>query len=113
MNPRLLQTIGQPDGFGLDHFAAKRRQAIVAPALIRITASGPLTVVEFDDHSLLQHPLDAPVESAGAQSQLTAGLRGDVLHDCVAVLVASGEGDENLKDLRRKREKIARVGIAT
>jgi hypothetical protein len=102
----MFQRIRQPHCFRLRHLAAPRRQAVIPAAFVVIRSGGPLILSKLGDQALLEHPLDRAVERSGAQPQLSTRSGGDILHDCIAVLVASGQRDEDVKDLRREWKQV-------
>src|SRR5439155_3302258 len=93
---RLTNERREPADLLARHFLAARRDAVVAPPGIVLVGMGP--VVELLDEAVMEHPLDGAVQRPGAEPQRAAGARGDVLHDGVAVALAVGERDEDMKD---------------
>src|SRR5205085_11884457 len=61
--------------------------------------------VRFDDEPLLEHPMDGPVQGAGAKFELTVGARFDVLDDGIAMPVAIGEREQDMKRDRGERQQ--------
>jgi hypothetical protein len=59
---------------------------------------------EFFDEILFEEALDGAVERAGAEADFAGGAFGDFLHDGIAVAVAVGEGNENVKSVAREKE---------
>jgi len=102
----MFQRIRQPRGFRLRHLPATRRQAVIPAALVVIGSAGPLTLSKLGDQALLEHSLHGAVQRSGAQPQFSTRSGGDVLHDCIAVLVASGQRDEDVKDLSGEWKQV-------
>jgi hypothetical protein len=102
----MFYRIRQPRCFRFRHLAATRRQAVIPAALVVIGSVRPFVLSKLGDQALLEHPFHGAVQRSGAQPQLSSGSGGDVLHDCVAVLVASGQCDEDVKDLRREWQQV-------
>ena len=99
--------LGQPARLGLRHRRTERRDPVVAPPLVVLFRRG--TLAGLDEQSLLEHALDRSVERAGAQLQLSAGARRDVLDDGVAVPVLVGQGQQDVE--RRGRQRQQRVDL--
>jgi hypothetical protein len=53
--------------------------------------------LEFFDEPVLEQTLGGAVEGAGAQFELAAGARGDVLHDGVSVTLAVPQRDQDVE----------------
>src|SRR5205814_1402101 len=95
--------LGETPRLGAGHRGRERRQAIVPPPLVVERARR--TPVRFDDEPLLEHAMDGPVQGAGAKFELTIGARFDVLDDGIAMPVAIGEGEEDMKRDRGERQQ--------
>jgi len=102
----MFQCIRQPRRLRLRHLPATRRQVVIPAALVVIRSVRPLVLSKLGDQALFEHPLHRAVQRSGAQPQFSTRSGGDVLHDCVAVLVASGQRDEDVKDLRREWQQV-------
>ncbi len=109
----MFQRIRQPRCFRFRHLAATRRQAVIPAAFVVIRSVRTLVLSKLGDHALLEHPLHGAVERSGAQPQLSTRSGGDVLHDCVAVLVARGQRDEDVKDLRREWQQVRYFALSS
>lgn len=90
--------------------AAGFGEAVVAAAFVVVFGIGAL--FEFFDEVLFEEALDSTVEGAGAKADLAGGTFSDFLHDGIAVAVAIGEGDENVKGVTGKKERAHRQTIS-
>ena len=116
MGPRLFEKFGEAVDFGFGGFAAQRREAVIAAALVVLIFAGALVFAEFDDESVFEEAFDEAVECSGAEAKFTGRAGGDVLHNAVAVLVAIGEGDEDVEGLGRQSghgKSISRLCIVS
>src|SRR5688572_28605099 len=87
------------------------RQPVVPPPLV--AAVGIRTISQFLDEPLLQHAADGGVERARALHHLALGARSDVLHDRIAVAVAVGQRDQDVKDRCWQRQETVYVVVST
>src|SRR5690242_11216083 len=81
--------------FGNGYFATEFSEAVVTPALVIERKFG--TASGFGDESRGLEASQVAVEGARAETDLVVGAAGDFLENGVAVLVAVGESDEDLK----------------
>jgi hypothetical protein len=100
MRPRLFQKFRHPPHFRFCCFAPQRRQPVVAAAVVIKAFVRPLTFAQFDDQTLLEQAFDRAIQRSGAEAQFAARALGDIRHDSVAMLVAVGQRDQNMKSLR-------------
>src|SRR5207248_8663915 len=61
--------------------------------------------------AVIEQPLDCTVESAWSKADLAAGMLRDFLHYSVAVQIAVGECQQNMKDGGRQRQQFFRIGF--
>ena len=83
------------------HFAVQRRsagpcQAVVSTAALVECFAGH--VGGFLNPTSFQEALDRPIKGAGPHSQLTVGMSLNLFLDTVAMTLARGEGEQNMKD---------------
>ena len=104
-----VHQVGQPPGLAPGGREPLRRQPVVAPAIfVRF-------VVERDgqllDQAVHQHSLNRAVQGARAQPGIAVGEALDVLHDAVAVRLAVGEREQDVKDGRSQQRTRFVAGI--
>ena len=84
-------------------------ELVIAPArVVKLGVSPPLGTL---DELIGQQPFDGGVESPRAQDDRLGGTPFDLLDDRVAMTLAVGEGEEDMKYRRAEWQKSA--GIAT
>jgi hypothetical protein len=101
---RLEQVVGasgfecarQASGFGGGYLATERRDAVVAPAFVRLRANA--TPIELADETIVQQTLEVTIQSAGKHPHVTCGTFRDVPHHRVAVTVSLDETEEDFED---------------
>src|SRR5581483_1814355 len=86
--------------------ASARREAVVATAVV--VGLSVQRDVELLDQAVHHHALDRSIERARPQLGLAIGDPLHVLHDAVAVHLAVGQRNHDLKD--RRRDRGARSG---
>ena len=108
----MFQCIRQPRCLRLRRLPATRRQAVIPAALVVVRSAGPLVLSKLGDQALLEHPLHGAVQRPGAQPQLSTRSGRDVLHNCIAVLVASSQRNEDVKDLGREWQQVRYLSLS-
>src|SRR5271165_6065554 len=90
--------------FGVQHAAAKAREAVVTSAGVVEFARG--AVAGFFDQALFDQALERAVKGRRPEPDFAAGALENFLHDAVAVLVAGGKREEDVEPVGFEREKI-------
>ncbi len=92
-----LNQLLEPLAFGVEHTAAQRRKAVVAAAGVVELGSGPVTGLL--NQVGLDQPLDRAVQRGRPEADFPGGALQYFLHDPVAVLFFSGEGQHDMEPL--------------
>src|SRR5579859_2234131 len=92
---------------GESDLLAEARQPVVAAALIVQRGIGPF--IRFDDQSIEQHLFDGTIERSWPNTHLSARVRGNFLHDTVAMSLAIRQGEQDVKNGRRERKHGLRI----
>jgi hypothetical protein len=96
----------EPGAFGVEYFAAETSEAVVAAPGI-----GSGRGSRFFDQLVLHEALQGAVEGSGPEAHFAASAFDDFLHDGIAVLVASREGEEYVEPVGLEGEEG--LGCAT
>jgi hypothetical protein len=81
--------------FGVEDAAAEAGEAVVAAAGVVTVWRG--AVAGFLDEVFVHKALEGAVECGGPETDLAVGTFEDFLHDAVTVLVAGGEGKQDVE----------------
>src|SRR5437867_4895136 len=108
--PGEFYQVCEPPRFCPRHCFSERRDPVIPPPLV--VQLGGRTLPGFYDQTLLEHALDRPVQSPGAEFQLAARASRHVLDNCVSVPVFICKRHENVEGCRRQRKERRRIFAA-
>jgi hypothetical protein len=94
--------------FGVEDLAAERRKAVITTAGVIEFGGG--AVVGLLDEVGFDEALEGSVEGGRPEADLAGGALEDFLHDAVAVLLLTGEGEKDMKPLGFQGEEGAEMG---
>src|SRR5215510_16443129 len=96
----------QPLALEIEHALAERRQLVIAaPGIVEL---GRRAVTRFDDQSFLDETLQRTVQRGRPEPHLPVAPLQHVLHDAVAVLLRSHQGEQNVKPIAFERQERLR-----
>ena len=98
LSARCSNGCGETICFGTDDALTQRASTIVAAPLVIQFGIG--TLVGFFHQTRRKHSFQTSVECSGAKLQGAFGMRGDFLHDAVAVQFAIAQCQQNVKHWR-------------
>src|SRR5262245_58757018 len=93
--------------FQLEHLPAERRKLVIATT--GIVELRRWALARLDDQALLDQPFQRAVQRCWPQPHLSAAAFQHVLHDAVAMLLATDQADENVEPVALERQE--RLGL--
>ena len=104
---RLSEEGREPSRLCLRNGSPERRDPVIPPSFIVVV--GALTIAEFVDEALFEHPSDRSVQRAWTQLERAVGSSGDILHDRVAMTILISDGNEDVKGGDWQWQQVARI----
>src|SRR5262249_39938381 len=102
--------IFKPLALEIEHALAEWRQLVIAaPGIVEL---GRRAVTRFDDQSFLDETFQRTVQRGRPEPHLTVAALQHVLHDAVAVLLRSHQGEQNVQPIALEwQERLPRLSL--
>src|SRR5262249_59113864 len=98
--------IFKPLALEIEHALAEWRQLVIAaPGIVEL---GRRAVTRFDDQAFLDETFQRTVQRGRPEPHLTVAPLQHVLHDAVAVLLRSHQGEQNVQPIAFERQERLR-----